>query len=130
MIGHQVTAALRAVLALAHRCLLERCDMLRPGRDPHRFRLPQGERVYRPAGPRTAGTAMAITHSFRRTRDLHFDRTAKAASGMIHDSSASLQTIESWSVQFAPGEQHRNVLPVTAILVTEHADEVALLEHD
>src|SRR6185369_2787778 len=94
MIGHQMTAALRAVLALAHRRLLERRNMLRPRRDPYRFRLPQGERVYRPAGPRTAGTAMAITHPFRRTRDLDFDRSAKTASGMFHDSSVSLQTIE------------------------------------
>jgi hypothetical protein len=30
---------------------------------------------------------MAITHSFRRTRDLDLDRAAKTASSMLHDSS-------------------------------------------
>src|SRR5262245_14837388 len=121
MIGHQVTAALCAVLALAHRSFLEGRNMLRPRRDQYRFRLPQGERVHRPAGPRTARTAMAITHSFRRARDLDLDRTAKTAPSMFHDSSVSLQTIEKWSVQFPPREQHRNVPSITAILVTEHA---------
>src|SRR5262245_5376452 len=94
MIGHQMTAAFGAVFALAHRRLLERRNMLRPGRDPDRVRLPQGECVHRAAGPRTTGTAMTITHSFRRTRDLHFNGTTKTVSSMCHDLYASLQTIE------------------------------------
>ena len=73
---------------------------------------------------------MAITHPFRRTRDLDFDRSAKTASGMFHDSSVSLQTIEKWSGGSAPGKQHRNPLPVVMILVTEHADEITLLQHN
>src|SRR4051794_4179960 len=105
MIGRQMAAALRAVLALAHRSLLERRDVLRSRGDPHRFRLPQGERIYRSAGPRTAGTAVAIAHSFRRARDLDFDRTAKTASSVLHNSYISLQTIEKWSGGSAPGKQ-------------------------
>src|SRR5205809_5158448 len=42
----------------------------------------------------------------------------------------SLQTIEGWSGQFAPGEQHRYPLPVAAILVAEHVDEIALFQQD
>src|SRR5207237_6270923 len=84
MIGHQMTAALRAILALAHRSLLERRDVLRPRRDPHRFRLPQGERVHRSAGPRTARTALAVTHSLRRARALNPARTANTAYSMHH----------------------------------------------
>src|SRR5205807_7757641 len=61
---------------------------------------------------------------------LDLDCTAKTASSMLHDSSVSFQTIEKWSVQSAPRQQHRNALPVTAIFVAEHADEVALFEHD
>ncbi len=37
---------------------------------------------------------MAITHSFRRTRNLDFDRATKTASSMLHNSHVSLQTIE------------------------------------
>src|SRR5215213_10333978 len=37
---HQVTAAFRAVLALAERRLAEGRDVLRAARDPHRLRLP------------------------------------------------------------------------------------------
>jgi hypothetical protein len=94
MIGHEMTAALRTVLALTHRRLLERRNMLRPRRDRYRFRLPQGERVHWPAGPRAAGTAMAISHPFRRTGDLNFDRAAKTASSMFHSSFVSVQIIE------------------------------------
>jgi len=68
--------------------------MLRPGRDPHRFRLPQGEGVDRASGPGAAGAAMAIAHSFRRTRNLDFDRATKTASSMLHNPYVSLQMIE------------------------------------
>src|SRR5262249_5965257 len=58
VVGHQVPAALLAVLALAQRRFLEGRDMLGPGRDPHGAWLPQAEGVHRPARPRPAGSAM------------------------------------------------------------------------
>src|SRR5882724_7110824 len=44
--------------------------------------------------------------------------------------SVSLQTIEDGSVRFTPGKQHRYPLPVAAIIIAEHVDEIALFEQD
>jgi hypothetical protein len=51
VIGHQVPAALRAILALAEFGLLERRDMLGARCDAHGLWLPEAEGVHRSAGP-------------------------------------------------------------------------------
>ena len=51
MIGHQVSAAFAAILALALRGLLECGHMLGARCDAHGIRLPEAESVDRPAGP-------------------------------------------------------------------------------
>ena len=84
MIGHQVTTALPAVLALAERRLLESRNMLGSRFDLDRLRLPEAEGVDRPARPRATGTAMTITHGLGRTPDHKSDGSAKTASGLIH----------------------------------------------
>src|SRR5690242_15335966 len=84
MIGHQVAAALRTILALTELGPLERRDMLGSGRDPHSLRLPEAEGGHRCSGPRTARPAMAITHALGRSGDFDFDRSAKATSKMSH----------------------------------------------
>src|ERR1043166_10167477 len=72
-----MTAALFAVLALAHRRLLEHADMLGPGRDAHGVRLPQGEGIDRPARPRTARAAVTISHALGLPRDFDLDGSAE-----------------------------------------------------
>ncbi len=62
MIGHQVAAAFRAILALAERCLGEGRDVLGSRFDPHGSGLPKAEGVHRPPGPGTARPAMTIAH--------------------------------------------------------------------
>ena len=62
MIDHQVSAALRAILALAELRLLKLRDMFGTRFDPHRIRLPEAEGVDRPAGPRTARPAMTVAY--------------------------------------------------------------------
>jgi len=70
MIGHQVPAALGAILTLTERGLLERGHMFGSRRDPHSIRFPEAEGVDRPAGPRATRTAVTITHGLRRTGNL------------------------------------------------------------
>ena len=65
MIGHQVPAALGAILTLAEVRFLERRDVLVTRCDADGFRFPERERIHRPARPRTAGPAMTITHALR-----------------------------------------------------------------
>src|SRR5438552_2546451 len=48
--AHQMTAAFRAILPLAEIGFLEHRNVFGAGRDPHRLRLPEAERVDRPAG--------------------------------------------------------------------------------
>jgi hypothetical protein len=84
MLGQQMAAALRAVAALAEPGLREGRGMLGSGRDPHRVRPPQAERIDRPARPRAAGAAMAVAHGFRRAGDLELDRATEAASNVSH----------------------------------------------
>jgi hypothetical protein len=65
MIGHQVPAAFHAILTLAEFSLLKCRDMLGSRCDPHRFRLPEAEGVYKPVGPRTTRSTMTIAHGLR-----------------------------------------------------------------
>src|SRR5207244_10580000 len=84
MIGHEMPAALCAILALTERRLLESRDVPGPRCDPHGLRLPEAEGVDRSARPGSAGTAMAVTHGFRRPGSFQLDRAAKATSDMRH----------------------------------------------
>src|SRR5579871_4347185 len=77
MVGHQMAAALGAILPLASRRLLECRNAVLARRDFHRRRFPQTERVDRSAGPGAARAAMAITHSFRLAGDFDFDGSAE-----------------------------------------------------
>jgi hypothetical protein len=79
-----MAAAFRAELAKAHLGLVEGGKMLGAHRDLDRIRLPQAERIHRPARPGPAGTAMAIPHRLRRPGDLDLDRAAEAASLVGH----------------------------------------------
>src|SRR5579862_327954 len=80
MIGQQVSATFRAKTPLAEFGLLKCRDMLGAGGDPYGLRFPEAESVHRPAGPRTAGTAMAVAHGLRRSGNLQLDRPAKTTS--------------------------------------------------
>src|SRR5439155_14384583 len=77
MIDHQMPAAFLAVLPLAHGRLFDRCDVLGAFRDAHRNGLPERERIDRAAGPRPAGSAVAIAHAFGLARSFDFDRSAE-----------------------------------------------------
>ena len=65
MTGHQVPATFLAILPLAERRLLERCDMLSPGFHLHSVCFPETESVYRTSRPGAAGTTMTIAHCLR-----------------------------------------------------------------
>ena len=80
-----MSAADAAIHPLAEGRLLERRDMFGSRLDLLGLRLPETEGIDRAALPRTAGTAMTITHGFRRTGNLKRDSTAEAASNMAHD---------------------------------------------
>src|SRR5688572_23078478 len=84
MVGHQVSAAFRAVLPLAERRLLEGGHLLRPCGNPHRLGLPEAESVHRSAGPGPAGLAMTIAHCLWFAGHLQLDSTAEAASHVSH----------------------------------------------
>jgi hypothetical protein len=84
MVRQQVAAALLAVLARAERRFLESCDMLGSCRDLHGLRFPETEGIHWSAGPRTARTAVTVTHSFRRTGDFQFNRATKTFSNVRH----------------------------------------------
>src|SRR5205814_9363057 len=77
VIDHQMPAALLAVLPLAHGRFFDRCDVLGTFSDAHRDGLPERKRVHRAAGPRSAGSAVAIAHAFGLARGLDFDRSAE-----------------------------------------------------
>jgi hypothetical protein len=79
-----MTAALLAVHALAERRLLEGADMLGASLDLHMIRFPEREGIDRRDRPGAAGTAVAITHRFRRAVSFDFNRAAKAASDIAH----------------------------------------------
>jgi hypothetical protein len=64
MISHQMADAFRAVLPLAHWGFLERPNMLGARRDPHGIRFPKRKSIDGSSGPRTAGSAMTISHDF------------------------------------------------------------------
>jgi hypothetical protein len=65
MIDHQMSAALRAILALAELRYLKHHEMFRTRFDPHGVRLPEAEGVHGPAGPRTTRPAVTIAHGLR-----------------------------------------------------------------
>src|ERR1700722_8770402 len=84
MVGHNMTAAGLAVLALAPRGLRERRDMIPSLRDFHRVWLPEAEGVDRAGRPGAAGLAMAIAHRLRRAFDFDLDCAAKTAPLVSH----------------------------------------------
>ena len=84
MVGHNMTAASLAILALAPRALRERCDLIPSLRDLHRVGLSEAERIDWARRPGAAGLAMAIAHRFRRALHFDFDRAAKAFSLVGH----------------------------------------------
>ena len=84
VIGHEMPAALAAILPLAHFGFLEHREVFGAGRDAHRVGLPKTEGVHRTAGPRTAGAAMAIAHRLRGAVHFEFYRAAKAFSCQAH----------------------------------------------
>src|SRR5262249_50102275 len=73
-----------------------------------------------------AGTAMAITHRFRRAADLDLYSATEAATGMIHGCSPR----PSCSPRLAPGNKHRDALFILPVLVSEHSDQITLLQPD
>src|SRR5581483_11875397 len=91
MIGHQMAAALAAILPLAELGLLEHADMLGAGGDAHGFRLPQAEGVDGAARPRAARGAVTIAHRFGRAGRLDLDRAAEAFARRFHPRSPFLQ---------------------------------------
>src|SRR5262245_43027215 len=80
MVGHMVAAALVAILPLASRGLRKGGDVLSPGGNLHRFRLPEREGIHRSGGPGPARVAVAVPHRLRFARHLDLNRTAKALS--------------------------------------------------
>src|SRR5471030_2022005 len=78
MVGHNMTAAGLAVLALAPRGPRECRNLILSLRDIHRVRLPEAEGVDRAGRPGAAGLAMAIAHRLGRAFDFDLDRAAKA----------------------------------------------------
>src|SRR5262249_5269897 len=78
MIGHQMSAAFLAVLALAQRRLLEYADMFRASGDFHRVRLPERKGIDRSARPGAARYAMAVAHGFRLAGHFDLDASAEA----------------------------------------------------
>ena len=94
VLGHQVAAALLAVLAVAELRLREGRDVLCPLGDLHGFGLPQAEGVHRSARPRATRTAMAVAHRLGISVDLELDRPAEASSGVFHGRDLSID--DSW----------------------------------
>jgi hypothetical protein len=84
MVGHEMTAAFRAVLPVAQARFHEVTDQTGARRDGHVFGLPQGERIHRRGRPRSARIAMAIPHRLRRSVHFDFDSSAEAAPLMCH----------------------------------------------
>src|SRR5262245_38824208 len=126
VVGHQMATAFLAVFPLAERRLGEGRDIRLALGDAHRLRLPQAEGVHRSARPGAAGTAMAITHRFRRAADLDLYSATEAATGMIHGCSPR----PSCSPRLAPGNKHRDALSILPVLVSEHSDQITLLQPD
>src|SRR3954451_23432583 len=85
MARHQVPATFFAVFSLAERRFLERSNVLSPGFDLYRIRLPQAESIDRTTRPGAAGSAVAVAHRLRRASYFDFNSAAKAASHVTHD---------------------------------------------
>jgi hypothetical protein len=83
-----MAAAFGAVLPRTELRFLEHREMFSAVFDPHGFGFPQTEGVDGAAGPRAAGSAMAITHRFRRSRNFDFNRAAKAFACQTHNISS------------------------------------------
>jgi hypothetical protein len=75
---HEMAAATRAELPVAHPALVEMTEQFIPLRDPHISTLPEKKRAGRIARIAAAGSAMAVAHLQWRAADLDLHRAAKA----------------------------------------------------
>src|SRR3954469_22214284 len=83
MIGHEMAAALGAVLPTAGRGLLEAGDMLLPLRHLDILGLPEGEGVHGARRPGAAGAAVAVAHGLGCAGDLDGDGAAETGAGIL-----------------------------------------------
>ena len=82
MVGHEMTAAFRAVLPVAHARFHEVADQAGARGNPDVFGLPQGERIHRSSRPGPARIAMAISHRLRSSVYFDLDSFTEAVPSM------------------------------------------------
>ena len=78
MVGHEMTAAFRAVLPVAHARFHEVADQAGARGNLDVFGLPQAERIHGSGRPGPARIAVAISHRLRRSVHFDFDSSAEA----------------------------------------------------
>ena len=77
MVVHEMTAAFRTVLPVAHARFHEVADQAGARGDLDVFGLPQSKRVHRSGRPGPARIAMAISHCLRSSVNFDFDSSAE-----------------------------------------------------
>src|SRR5690606_27160205 len=108
MVCEQVSAALRAPLALAVVALLQTASELVPLRHLDVLGPPQRECVDGSGRPGAAGAAMTIAHRFRLARNLECNGSAKAAT-RVRSGHGMFSLVERWTVNQTTAQQARFV---------------------
>jgi len=121
MHGHQMTAAEPTELTMAQVRLIICRDVLRALDHLHRLGLPEGERIYRAAGPRPTRLTMAIAHCIGLACHSNLDSAAEAFPRLrsAHVSSRSLRRsvarFYSSATRIANCRQRVLQLPIVAV---------------